>query len=113
MTSNAEREFPPAFLRRCLKLDMGLPDDKALKDIVKLHLFGFEDGKEKPLDGELENKIDSLIRDFLRRRDDRSQELAADQLLNAVYMVLRDADPVESFDKRKTLMESLWRSLSD
>jgi len=113
MTSNAEREFPPAFLRRCLKLDMGLPDDKALKDIVKLHLFGLEDAKEKPLDSELEDKIDNLIRDFIRRRDERSQELAADQLLNAVYMVLRDADPEERFDQRKTLMESLWRPLSE
>ena len=113
MTSNAEREFPPAFLRRCLKLDMDLPDDKALKDIVKLHLFGSEEAKGKPLVGELEEKIDGLIRDFLRRRDARSQELAADQLLNAVYMVLRDAEPDKEFGNRKALMEALWRPLSE
>lgn len=113
MTSNAEREFPPAFLRRCLKLDMAVPEFDTLKDIVKVHLFGPEELQGNRLDGELEARISGLIRDFLQRRDDRTQELAADQLLNAVYMVLRDTDPDQRFGNRKTLMEALWRPLSE
>jgi MoxR-like ATPase len=39
LTNNGERDFPPAFLRRCLRLNMPYdPDAKALKDIVKAHL---------------------------------------------------------------------------
>jgi len=112
MTSNAEREFPPAFLRRCLKLDMGLPDDKALKDIVKAHLFGPGTPGYGRLQGEFEAKIDQLIKDFLERRND-TQNLAADQLLNAIYMVLRNADPDQRYGDRKKLIEALWRPLSD
>ena len=37
MTSNGEREFPPAFLRRCLQLDMQLPDEDKLARIVAKH----------------------------------------------------------------------------
>jgi hypothetical protein len=111
MTSNAERVFPPAFLRRCLNLDMAVPLFDALKAIVKIHLFGPETADSKRLDKTLEVKLDGLIADFLQRRDTRSQDLAADQLLNAVYMVLRDADPGQRHGDRKALMESLWRPL--
>ena len=113
MTSNAEREFPPAFLRRCLKLDMAVPGPDALKAIVKIHLFGPESDDKARLDKDLEAHIDRLIGDFLKRRDPGTQDLAADQLLNAVYMVLRDAHPEQRHGDRKALMETLWRSLSE
>jgi len=113
MTSNAEREFPPAFLRRCLKLDMAVPPFDALKEIVKIHLFGPESGDKDRLDELFEKRLDNLMADFLKRRDDGSQDLAADQLLNAVYMVLRDADPEKRYGDRKALMEALWRPLSE
>lgn len=117
MTSNAEREFPPAFLRRCLKLDMAVPGFEALKEIVKIHLFRpeavDESADSNPLDKDLEDRIDRLIIDFLKRRDDRAQDLAADQLLNAIYMVLRKADPEQRYANRKALMEALWRPLSE
>ena len=39
LTNNGERDFPPAFLRRCLRLNMPYePDATALKEIVKAHL---------------------------------------------------------------------------
>ena len=113
MTSNAEREFPPAFLRRCLKLDMAVPSSDALRDIVKIHLFGPESLDRDVLDKALETRLDDLIGDFLKRRDAASQDLAADQLLNAVYMVLRDADPEKRYGDRTALMEALWRPLSE
>src|SRR5262249_27746823 len=37
LTSNAEREFPPAFLRRCLRLRLGRPTETELAEIVKAH----------------------------------------------------------------------------
>ncbi|WP_328786200.1 MULTISPECIES: AAA family ATPase [unclassified Streptomyces] len=73
ITSNGEREFPPAFLRRCVRLDLPEPDEERLRDIVASHL-----GHEALHD------IDDLLEEFLGRR--APGELATDQLLNAVFL---------------------------
>ncbi|QIB42696.1 AAA family ATPase [Streptomyces aureoverticillatus] len=73
ITSNGEREFPPAFLRRCVRLDLAEPDEQRLRDIVEAHLG------DAALDG-----VDDLLRTFLARR--APGELATDQLLNAVFL---------------------------
>lgn len=38
MTSNGERDFPPAFLRRCLRLALADPDEAQLAGMVAAHL---------------------------------------------------------------------------
>ncbi|NUS16465.1 MAG: AAA family ATPase [Streptomyces sp.] len=73
ITSNGERDFPPAFLRRCVRLDLPMPDEARLRDIVAAHL-----GPDVLLD------VDDLLQAFLRRR--APGELATDQLLNAVFL---------------------------
>jgi len=73
ITSNGERDFPPAFLRRCVRLDLPDPDEKRLRRIVAAHLG------DDALDG-----MDDLLREFLGRR--ATGELATDQLLNAVFL---------------------------
>ncbi|MER6954888.1 MULTISPECIES: MoxR family ATPase [unclassified Streptomyces] len=73
ITSNGERDFPPAFLRRCVRLDLPVPDEARLRAIVTAHL-----GEEALRDA------DDLIDAFLRRR--APGELATDQLLNAVFL---------------------------
>ncbi|MFF4317066.1 AAA family ATPase [Streptomyces sp. NPDC001507] len=73
ITSNGEREFPPAFLRRCVRLDLPEPDEERLRDIVAAHL-----GPEALHD------IDDLLEEFLGRR--APGELATDQLLNAIFL---------------------------
>lgn len=104
LTSNGEREFSPAFLRRCLQLEMQLPDEEKLTKIVNAHLDFTPDQKVK---------IEELIKEFLNRRDQEKDALATDQLLNAVYMLLKDIDPrrddIEKLGKR--LLDTLWRSL--
>ncbi|TDD59358.1 AAA family ATPase, partial [Actinomadura rubrisoli] len=73
MTSNGEREFPPAFLRRCVNLELRQPSGEAeLSAIVREHL------------GPLADQSDDLIRRFFERST--SGTLATDQLLNAVYL---------------------------
>ncbi|MFC9930618.1 AAA family ATPase [Streptomyces sp. NPDC127190] len=73
ITSNGERDFPPAFLRRCLRLELPVPDEERLRTIVAAHL-----GEEAL------READDLIDVFLRRR--ALGELATDQLLNAVFL---------------------------
>lgn len=79
ITSNGERDFPPAFLRRCVRLDLPEPDEERLRAIVLAHLG---DGDSTDTDGIEE--FDELVRAFLSRR--ASGELATDQLLNAVFL---------------------------
>jgi MoxR-like ATPase len=81
LTSNGERDFPPAFLRRCLRLTMPDPDRAALTDIVKAHL------------GEaIVGQVEPLITTFLEKR--AKGDLSPDQLLNAVYLVTRESNPM-------------------
>ena len=85
LTSNGERELPPALLRRCIRLEMSMPDEEKLRKIVSA-FFGdnAEDGDDK----------NAIIESFLNKRE--TGELATDQLLNAIYLSMNglkfDAD---------------------
>ncbi|MFG2818485.1 AAA family ATPase [Kitasatospora sp. NPDC048365] len=75
LTSNGEREFPPAFLRRCIRLHLpsAHEDRDRLRAIVEAHLPGADAAAETAIDA------------FLSRA--ATGELATDQLLNAVYLL--------------------------
>ncbi|MGP4024065.1 AAA family ATPase [Actinomadura sp. 3N407] len=83
ITSNGEREFPPAFLRRCVRVAIEPPNGEQLAEIVEAHL-----GEPARRDAE------ELIRDFLARR--AHGDLATDQLLNAIFLATSGARPPES-----------------
>lgn len=99
MTSNGERDFPPAFVRRCLRVRMPDPDPEYLKNIIASHFDG--DSYEQT-----KKATDKLIEDF---RNKEATERATDQLLNAIYM--RNNLNPESFTD--DLQELLFKSLSD
>ncbi|MEU2161903.1 MoxR family ATPase [Streptomyces chengbuensis] len=73
LTSNGERDFPAPLMRRCIHLELGRPDHQRLATFVRAHL-----GDEAARSGE------DLIAHFLERS--RSELLATDQLLNAIYL---------------------------
>ncbi|CAL9437022.1 AAA family ATPase [Streptomyces sp. enrichment culture] len=85
LTSNGEREFPPAFLRRCVTLRLSQPDDRHLADIVRAHL------------GEPDEHGRRLIERFLSRVG--GGDLATDQLLNAIYLARASELGAESVDE--------------
>jgi MoxR-like ATPase len=99
ITSNGEREFPPAFLRRCLRLEMPDPNAKQLAAMVANHMSDANGAH-----------TDELIHEFLTRSADL-QGLPADRLLEAVYLatsgLFRKDD--ESWGR---LLDALWRRLS-
>lgn len=102
-TSNGERDFPPAFLRRCLRLIMQPPGPDELRAIVSSHFARHL--REHP-DDNLLAQAEPLISAFLARRE--REDLATDQLLNAVYLVARSID----FLDRPALIETIWKPLS-
>jgi MoxR-like ATPase len=82
LTSNRERDLPPAFFRRCLRLD--LPDKATpehLAAVVHAHL-------EMVAPGLLEEAIAA----FIKRQAD-GHLVASDQLLNAVYLITQGKVP--------------------
>ena len=99
LTSNGERDFPPAFLRRCLQLEMSEPDVKRLTDIVQSHF------KSEP---EILEKAEEIIQEFINRRD-RGQNLATDQLLNVIFMLKGNQDPSE--EDKQVLLKHLLQPL--
>ncbi|MFD7705773.1 AAA family ATPase [Streptomyces sp. NPDC059785] len=100
LTSNGEREFPAAFLRRCVRLELRQPRDSHLEDIVRAHL------------GEPDAYARELIRRFVARG--RQGELATDQLLNAIYLTGAAGIDADSRDELAAqLMPHLSRTRDD
>lgn len=95
LTSNGERDFPAALLRRCIQLKLGQPGEKRLATMVRAHL-----GEEAARLGA------DLIREFLTRS--QSELVAADQLLNAIYLTHHAAPPTRE-DLADLLIQRLDR----
>jgi MoxR-like ATPase len=102
LTSNGERDFPPPFLRRCIRLSISASRDPTrLRQIVQAHL-----GDTVMAEAE------GLIAKFLEYRDEAQTkgDVATDQLLNAVYMLAREQSPTGA--DRESLMKNLLKHLS-
>jgi len=112
MTSNGEKEFPPAFLRRCISVNISLPSSKEeqiikLTNMVVAHFMEGdleEDEKEKQ-QKELTKNLDGLVEKFVDLKTDENRLLANDQLLNACYLVLNTDMSYEDF--KETVLKSL------
>jgi len=96
MTSNGERDFAPAFLRRCVRLELEEPDRERLERIVRAHLGTG-----------LEAEAAEVIDRFLTRRT--AGDLATDQLLNAIFLT-GAAQPTQ--ERRNHLVDTVLRHLT-
>ncbi len=98
MTSNDEREFPPAFLRRCIHLTMQPRREfSQLQKIIENHI---------ELDKEKRAKLKNIIDEFIEK-DIEKEYLAIDQLLNRVFLELEGID----IENNEPLLKSIWKSL--
>jgi MoxR-like ATPase len=99
ITSNGERDFPAAFLRRCLQLEMREPDADMLAAMVANHLLDPRG-----------DHASRLVTEFVERSA-ASGGLPADRLLDAVYLATSGAyhadDPAWI-----QLQDALWRRLN-
>ncbi|MEM1307953.1 MAG: AAA family ATPase [Cyanobacteria bacterium P01_H01_bin.153] len=109
MTSNGERDFPPAFLRRCIRIRMPDPSQKAgaLERIVEAHL---KRGEDEAHWARLQDEVSGIVKDFERKPDDEKADIATDQLLNVVYLLTREVKP--GSQEREALQEILLQGLS-
>src|SRR5579883_2439163 len=105
MTSNDERVFPPAFVRRCLRLKMHVPGPEKLEAIVENHL---------KLNPELLESVKGLIKGLVADFDEERKkggDLATDQLLNAVYLASRGIDLRDQKAVREAVLMHLGKSV--
>lgn len=101
MTSNGERDFPPPFLRRCIRMEIDPPNRDELAEIAMKHLA--DHFVNEPT---WKDNLDKLISLYLDRRTKGKELLANDQLLNAVYLTTHS-----KFDSKDELINALIRSL--
>ncbi len=98
MTSNGERDFPPPFLRRCLRFKMPNPSDLELQKIVEKHL------------GEAAaQKSSKIIKHFLDEIK-AGNTLATDQLLNVIHLRTHEktsTEPEDLNELEKRLLKDL------
>lgn len=102
MTSNGERDFPPAFLRRCLRLRMPDPTKESLHPIVEAHFQHRPNHWE-----EAQEEISENIERFVKSKKDN---LATDQLLNVIYLITQENSP--QGEDREELKKLLLKKLS-
>ncbi|MFT7834669.1 MoxR family ATPase [Saccharothrix sp. BKS2] len=99
ITSNGERDFPPAFLRRCIELTLPQPTPDRLAAMVAAHFPEHEAGL-----------TEELIAMFEERR--RTGVMAADQLLNAVHLVRSSPLTVAGRRSLDEVVNTVWHQLS-
>lgn len=99
MTSNGDRDFSPAFKRRCLHVELHTPQKDELVKIVKSNL-------ELDID-----EKDELLELFIDKRTHANDNIATDQLLNAVYLRSKGVDFEDL--KQNKLLEKMFKPLVD
>ncbi|MEU9381454.1 MoxR family ATPase [Streptomyces sp. NPDC048279] len=102
MTSNGERDFPAAFLRRCIRFTMPRPTTEDLRAVVEAHLGAVSDPGLAPV-------VDQLVQNFVNRVAEGGS-LAVDQLLNAVHLLTGDSTLSEA--DRREVAALVMRELS-
>jgi MoxR-like ATPase len=121
MTSNREREFSPAFHRRCIRVGMPPPDETALTPIVEAHFSEEHLGTVPP------KALREEIQTFLGVDGDgaagggegpgaapaAASDRAVDQLLNALFLLTRNSADGPSDAQQDVLRQILYRNLSD
>ncbi len=96
MTSNGERPFPPAFLRRCVQADIKPPTPERLLKIIT-----------SMFDEAMLERGRPVIERFLNQRETRY--LAVDQLLNALFLI--NAQPNQDSANLDRMIDAVLRSL--
>lgn len=91
ITSNAEKELPDAFLRRCVFHFIEFPDEKKMREIVAAHFDNLDD-----------KLLDAALKKFyeLRANDDLQKKPSTSELLDWLQALVRGGiDPKKLTNK--------------
>lgn len=107
MTSNRERDFPPAFHRRCIRVEMPTPTQReTLLDVARQHFF--HEGDANVLDEQVAlERIDRFL------GTEGQLDRATDQLLNALHLLCGPESQRPSEKQMQALEAILFKRLSD
>jgi hypothetical protein len=111
MTSNRERDFPPAFNRRCIRVEMPHPTEvDTLKDVVLAH---FRPGASSAEAAEHSFVSDPPVPDEIVRflQKDQNGDLATDQLLNALHLLTLEQSSQNSWTAPDELAAEQLRAI--
>lgn len=107
MTSNGEREFPAPFLRRCIRLKIDSPKPDELLVIINSHLASHASTMDPAAIADLVAQFGTSQRE--------NQDVATDQLLNAVFLTVAMKDGQDrsfSVDELASIRKQLMQPLS-
>jgi len=108
MTSNRERDFPAAFYRRCIRIEMPRPTKPEMfRDLVLEHF------KQTIPDQAIDQPNGPVPEEIKRFLDDPNQDRATDQLLNALYLLTMGELSPPSTDQFDELRTILYRGLHE
>jgi hypothetical protein len=107
MTSNRERDFPPAFHRRCIRVEMPTPTQReTLLDVAHQH-FSDDAATEGWDEGAALARIDSFL------GQEGQLDRATDQLLNALHLLCGPERQRPGEKQMKALETILFKRLSE
>ncbi len=104
ITSNAEKELPDAFLRRCVFHYIEFPDKKLMREIIKVH---HPDIKEKLLDQVLTKFYDLRSLNYLRKKPSTSE------LIDWIAVLLKAGIKKEQLEDKIPFVGSLIKKEQD
>jgi len=104
ITSNAEKELPDAFLRRCIFHYIAFPDPDTMRDIVKVH---FADIENRLLD----QALDSFYR--LRGIRDIQKKPSTSELLDWIKALTISGIPIEKIEEELPFLGVLLKKNQD
>ena len=104
ITSNAEKELPDAFLRRCIFHYIAFPDEEKMKEIIKVH-YGDIDGKL------CENALQAFCE--IRKMNDLQKKPSTSELLDWIQALMISGVSVDDLSKDMPFVGVLLKKNED
>lgn len=104
ITSNAEKELPDAFLRRCIFHYIEFPDEEKMREIISVH-YGDIDGK----------LVDNAIAAFyeIRKMNDLQKKPSTSELLDWIQALMISGVSVDDLPERMPFVGVLLKKNED
>ena len=104
ITSNAEKELPDAFLRRCIFHYIAFPDEEKMREIIRVH-YGDIDGK----------LVDNALEAFyeIRKMNDLQKKPSTSELLDWIQALMISGVSVDDLSEKMPFVGVLLKKNED